>query len=153
MNSRSREDAGTDSEDASSSSELIRHEQELDVTSRSTKIGGVRVRTDPEAVKVERSVPRHSEVADVRTTNANERDSGEVETLPDGSISIPIFEEQLVVTRRRRVRERLIVKKRTVTHHEMVRGEVVRERVSVEPDEGIEVEEEIWRDENANETG
>ena len=31
-------------------------------------------------------------------------DSGEVETLPDGSISIPVFEEQLVITKRLVVR-------------------------------------------------
>jgi hypothetical protein len=39
-------------------------------------------------------------------------DSGRVETLPDGSISIPVLEEQVVVSTRTVVRERLVVRRR-----------------------------------------
>ena len=45
---------------------------------------------------------------------AGEGDSGEIEVLPDGSVSIPLFEEELVVTRRTVLRERVIVRKQLV---------------------------------------
>jgi hypothetical protein len=42
-------------------------------------------------------------------------DSGQIEILADGSVSIPLLEEQVVKTKRAVVRERIIVRKRTVT--------------------------------------
>lgn len=62
-------------------------------------------------------------------------DSGEVETLPDGSISIPVFEERLVVTKQTFVRERIIVTKDVETTTEHVEDEVRREHVDVQVDE------------------
>jgi uncharacterized protein (TIGR02271 family) len=61
-------------------------------------------------------------------------DSGEVETLADGSISIPILEEELVVTKRVVVRERLIVHKDSHVEHRTVGAELRRERVEVRED-------------------
>jgi stress response protein YsnF len=58
-------------------------------------------------------------------------DSGEVETLPDGSISIPILEEELVVAKRVVVRERLIVHKDSDVEHRTIGAELRRERVEV----------------------
>jgi stress response protein YsnF len=58
-------------------------------------------------------------------------DSGEVETLPDGSISIPILEEELVVYKRVVVRERLIVHKDAEVEHRTIGAELRRERVEV----------------------
>jgi stress response protein YsnF len=62
----------------------------------------------------------------------NEQDSGQVETLPDGSISIPILEEELVITKRVNVRERVILRKRVSTREQLVRDELRRERVEIE---------------------
>jgi stress response protein YsnF len=59
-------------------------------------------------------------------------DSGEIETLPDGSISIPVLEEQLVVTKRVVVRERIIVRKDVEVRSEHVQTELRRERVAIE---------------------
>jgi uncharacterized protein (TIGR02271 family) len=67
---------------------------------------------------------------------AADGDSGEIETLPDGSISIPILEEELVVTKRIVVRERIVVHKEVVTETEHVEAELRRERVEI--DEGDE---------------
>jgi len=39
-------------------------------------------------------------------------DSGRVETLPDGSVSIPVLEEQVVASTRTIVRERVVVRRR-----------------------------------------
>ena len=63
------------------------------------------------------------------------QDSGQVETLPDGSLSIPIFEEILV--RRLVVRERIIVRKEVVSEQRRVGGELRKERVEVIPDAAV----------------
>jgi uncharacterized protein (TIGR02271 family) len=62
-------------------------------------------------------------------------DSGKIETLPDGSISIPLFEEELVVTRRTVLRERVIIRKEEVTEWERVEAELRRETVRFETDD------------------
>jgi stress response protein YsnF len=59
-------------------------------------------------------------------------DSGEIETLPDGSISIPVLEEELVVTKRVIVRERIIVRRNVVTERRRIDAELRRERVEFE---------------------
>ena len=69
-------------------------------------------------------------------------DSGEVETLPDGSLSIPVFEEQIVVTKRLVVRERVIVRKHTVYEEHVVSAELKRERLDIEVDGDVELNEE-----------
>jgi hypothetical protein len=66
---------------------------------------------------------------------AGEGDSGEIETLPDGSVSIPVLEEELVVTKRVVVRERIVVHKDVATRVERVEDELRRERVELEDDE------------------
>ncbi len=59
-------------------------------------------------------------------------DSGQVETLPDGAISIPVFEEVLV--RHMIVKERIIVRKEIVSEQRRVGAELRKERVDVVPD-------------------
>ncbi|MBA2568197.1 MAG: DUF2382 domain-containing protein [Actinobacteria bacterium] len=87
-------------------------------------------RVETEAVS--ESLPRAVEHAEVERIGANEGDSGEIETLPDGSISIPVLEEELVITRRVVVRERIVIRKETRTEHEVVRAELRKERVEIE---------------------
>lgn len=70
----------------------------------------------------------------VRRVPAGEGDSGEIETLPDGSVSIPVLEEELVVSKRLVVRERIIVHKDVETRVERVETELRRERVEFEED-------------------
>jgi len=67
---------------------------------------------------------------------AAEGDSGEIETLPDGAISIPILEEELVITKRIVVRERIVVHKEVVTETEHVEAELRRERVEIDEGDG-----------------
>ena len=128
---------GEDADEAA----LVRHEEELGVETRWTEAGGVRARKRVETEHVEETVPREVEdLEEVVRTAPNEQDSGEVETLPDGSVSIPILEEELVVTKRTVVRERVIVRKRTVTEQKRVEAEIRKERIELEVDEGVEVE-------------
>jgi len=59
-------------------------------------------------------------------------DSGEIEYSPDGTISIPVLEEELVVTKRIVVRERIIVRKGVETTRQRVDAELRRERVEIQ---------------------
>ena len=111
-----------------------RNEEELVAGTREREVGGVRVRKRVASERVERVVPRETERAEVERDGAYEHDSGEIETLPDGSVSVPVFEEELVVTKRLVVRERVIVRKRTVTETVRIEDEVRKERVELEGD-------------------
>ena len=121
--------------------DVIRHEEELRPGARVEEQGGVRARKAVDAARVAETVPRQVEHADdLEHVPAGEEDSGEIETLPDGSISIPVFEEELVVTKRLVVRERVVVRKRTVVEDQLVEAELRKERVEVESTGGAEVE-------------
>ena len=50
-------------------------------------------------------------------------------------MSIPLFEEELVVRRETVLRERVIIRKENVTEHQHVQAELRRERVEVERDD------------------
>ncbi|HEX8099803.1 MAG TPA: DUF2382 domain-containing protein [Actinomycetota bacterium] len=116
----------------------VRHEEELEVGKRPRQ-DVARVRKVIERGPDEKVVPRDIEHADVLEHAApNPNDSGEIETLPDGSVSIPVFEEELVVSKRMVLRERVIVRKRTVTEQVRVRERLRKERVKIEQDEDTE---------------
>lgn len=57
-----------------------------------------------------------------------------METLPDGSVSIPVLEEELVVSKRMVVRERIIIRKRTVSEEQPIEAELRRERLEIDSD-------------------
>ena len=125
------EDAPQFAEDAS----VTRHEEQAHYGVEEVESGRVRVRKNVETYPVTEVVPRSVEHADTsERVTAVEGDSGEVETLEDGSISIPVFEEVLVVTKRLVVRERVIVRKRTVIDEYTLQTELQREHVTVEGD-------------------
>ena len=116
--------------------ELIRHEEEPAVATRVATVGNVHAEKRIEVEKVAQSFPREVEDAVVDRVAATDGDSGEIETLPDGSISIPVLEEELVVAKRLVVRERIVIRKATTTRTETVEAELRRERVEVDVDEG-----------------
>lgn len=53
-----------------------------------------------------------------------------------------MLEEELVITKRTVVRERMVVKKRTETRHERVEAEIRKERVEIDADAGVDLERE-----------
>lgn len=114
---------------------VVRHEEELRVGKQAYQAGSVRVRKRIESERVRDVVPRDVEHADVERVGPLQEDSGKVETLADGSVSIPIFEEELVVTKRVVVRERVIIRKRTVTEQAAVEADVRREHIDIESDD------------------
>jgi uncharacterized protein (TIGR02271 family) len=110
-----------------------RHEEALRIETRSIDAGTARVHKDVSTEHTSTPVPRLVETFDGTDRQpAAEHDSGEIETLEDGSISIPIFEEQLVITRRLVVRERVIVRKRSTTETQRIEADLRSEHVRVE---------------------
>jgi uncharacterized protein (TIGR02271 family) len=121
-------------------SSLVRHEEELRLGREVAETGPVRVRKEVETGNVEEIVPLQVEHFEgVEQRRPNEQDSGEVETLPDGSISIPVLEEELVVTKRTVVRERLVIHKRTATEQRRVEADLRKERVEIDADARVDL--------------
>lgn len=112
--------------------ELILHEEELEVSAVVREHGTVRIEKRIEIEDVSEEVPRRVELVQVDRVAAGETDSGEVETLADGSISIPILEEELVITKRVVVRERIVIRKETTIEHEQVSAELRKEHVDID---------------------
>jgi uncharacterized protein (TIGR02271 family) len=116
---------------------LLRTEEELRVGTATTEAGAFRVRKHVETEHVSDVVSRDVEHADVERVEATEADSGQVETLPDGSLSIPVFEERLVVEKRLVVRERVVVRKHTVSEEQRVEADLRREQVELDVDKDV----------------
>jgi len=117
--------------------EVIRREEELTVGTQVQEAGRLGVRKVVDVERAETVVPVDTEHADFERQAPVEGDSGEVEFLPDGSISIPVFQEELVIEKRLIVRERIVIRKHTVTEDRLVEADLRRERVEVEADEEI----------------
>jgi uncharacterized protein (TIGR02271 family) len=117
---------------------LVRHEEELVVAKRLEEVGRVRARKLVESEHVEELVPYDVEHATIDRVSANEDDSGLIETLPDGSISIPVFEEEVVVEKQVVVRERVIIRKEHRLAAERIEADLRVERVDVDLGPGTE---------------
>ena len=118
--------------------ELVRSEEELRTSTIEREAGHVRLRKTIDEQPFSDAIQRGVEHADIERVAANADDSGEVESLPDGSVSIPVFEEQLVVEKRLVVRERILVRKRVVQESERIDTTLRRELVEIVADDGID---------------
>ena len=120
-------------ERTSEGASLVRHEEEIAGIERvSRPAGTIRARKRVEHVTVSESVPVDVEHVEFDRASVEEDDDGGIKTLPDGSISIPIYEEELVITRRPVLKERVIVRKDVVTEHVTVEETLRRERVEID---------------------
>lgn len=120
---------------------VTRVEEEAFVRTEERQEGTVRVQKYLDTETVEQVVPRRIERADVgEHVPAGDGDSGEIEVLEDGSVSIPIFEEELVVTKRLVVRERLIVRKVTEIDEHRLHTDLRKERVEISAEGDTEIE-------------
>ena len=113
---------------------VIRQEEELTVATRAQESGRLGVRKVVDVERAETVVPGGTEHADLERYPVGDADSGEAEVLEDGSISIPVFQEELVIEKRLVVRERVIVRKHTVTEERLVEADLRRERVEIDVD-------------------
>ena len=111
---------------------LILHEEEATVDKRWEGVGSVHVGRKVETEHVSRDFPRQREELEQERVPPEEHDSGDIKTLPDGSISIPLYEEELLVTRRTVLRERVIIRKENVTDWLRVEADLRRERLDID---------------------
>ena len=116
------------------SADVTVSEERLQVGTERVEVGSARAVKHVDVEQATARVERGTEHADLERSVVDDvsADSGEVETLPDGSISIPVFEEQIVITKRLVVRERVIVRKHTVYEEQVVTADLRRERLEVE---------------------
>ena len=114
--------------------DVVRREEELEIGRVEREVGQVRMRKVVEERPFEDTVARGIEHADFERIPADDEDAGDVRQLPDGSVSVPVFEEQLVVEKRVIVRERVLVRKRVESVPEQIRADLRREVVEVEVD-------------------
>jgi uncharacterized protein (TIGR02271 family) len=131
----------TPAPDTNDAPSILRSEEELDVGTTTEQAGSVHARKHVETEHVEELVPRSIEHADVERVAPGESDSGEIETFEDGSVSIPVLEEELVITKRMVVRERILVRKRTLTEDHRVEADLRKERVELGASGDVQVEE------------
>src|SRR5215204_1993730 len=118
--------------------ELVVNEEELALGLEEDVYGRVRARKRVEHDHVDRLEARAVEHGEVERVAAQDGDSGEIERLEDGSVSIPLFEERLVVHKEVVVRERIVIRKRTVTEEQRIEAEVRRERLEIDGDVDVE---------------
>jgi uncharacterized protein (TIGR02271 family) len=117
---------------------MVRSEEELRAGTVAFEAGRVRVGKRAEYERVDQTVPRTVERPEFDRVPAADGDSGEVEVLPDGSLSIPLFEERIVVEKRLFVRERVIVRKVAVTVEEVVTADLRKERIAIDADPEVQ---------------
>jgi uncharacterized protein (TIGR02271 family) len=114
---------------------LVLHEERARVDKRWEGVGYAGVRRQVDAERVREQHPRGREQITQERVPVDESDSGKIETLADGSISIPLFDEELVVTHKTVLRERVIIRKEVITDWETVEAELRRERVTFDTDD------------------
>jgi uncharacterized protein (TIGR02271 family) len=131
-------EGGGESRPRSDSDAIVLHEEQADVDKQSEEMGSVRARREVVRKRVREEHPRKRQELGTERVAVEEGDSGEIETLPDGSISVPLFEERLVVTRETVLRERVIIKKEEVTDWHTVEADLRRERVCFDSDDNLE---------------
>ena len=115
---------------------VIRHEEEIaDVGGRWRGIGHARARKHVDTLRVDEVLGRDVEDVELERVPAEDGDPGGILTLDDGTISIPVYEERLVVTKQVVLRERVLIRKTVESISERVRAELQREHVEVEADD------------------
>jgi len=117
---------------------VVASEEQLVATAVEQEAGKVRIRKELEEVAFDELVPYAVEHAEIERVPADPDDSGDIETMADGTVSIPVLEEQLVIEKRLVVTERLLVRKRVETREQRVTADLVREVVTVESDEDVD---------------
>ncbi|MEJ7569022.1 MAG: YsnF/AvaK domain-containing protein [Gaiellaceae bacterium] len=111
---------------------VIRHEEVANVETRWRGVGSVRAKKRVDTLKVNELIERNHERVELERVPVEDGDAGGIETLADGSISIPVYEERLVVTKEVVLTERVLIRKHVETVNERVRDELRKERVEIE---------------------
>jgi uncharacterized protein (TIGR02271 family) len=117
---------------------LVLHEEVVEGADKSWHgIGFFRARKQTTTTTVREVVPLATETLDTERVPVSEDDAGRIETLADGSISIPVYAEELVITKRVYLKERLIVRKSTLLEQRVVEDTLRFERVEFDADDEV----------------
>jgi uncharacterized protein (TIGR02271 family) len=117
---------------------LVLHVEEVDgADKRWQGMGTFRGRKHSKTATVRDVVPVATEDLDAERAPVVEGDTGRIESLPDGSISIPVYAEELVVTKRVVLKERLILRKRTVVEERTIEDTLRYEQVEFDADDEV----------------
>lgn len=121
-----------------SKADVIRFEEEAHARPSGWRGAGfLRAKKRVETARVQEEFERAGEDVDIERIAAIGDDPGGVVNLPDGGISIPVYEEELVVTKRVVLKERIVIRKRVTTAPARVDVELQRERVEIEVDDDV----------------
>jgi uncharacterized protein (TIGR02271 family) len=126
--------ADTDRHLGSDATEMVRSEEELSVDTRLRSYGTARLTKTIELEEVERLIPVHADFLETHEIDVADpdSDSGQVEHAANGDISVPVFEERLVVEKRLVVAKRVVLsRERRVIGEQQVRDVLRRERIEV----------------------
>lgn len=121
-------------------SRLAFHEEQYQAGTSWTRGEDVKVRKWVETGPFHDEVERNVGSIETDYEPAEPADDGQVHELSDGTLSIPIFEEQIVVTRRTVVRERLLLRRQVVAETVEINEEVRREEFELSTEEGEPIE-------------
>jgi uncharacterized protein (TIGR02271 family) len=120
--------------------DVLLHEERIGGVEKAWRgIGYVRGRKRVGSYRVNEEVPLGFEKMVMERAPVEDGDSGRIERLPDGAISIPIFEEEVVIEKRAVLKERVILRKEVVTEVERVRVDLRKEHLELEADPGVEL--------------
>ncbi len=100
--------------------------------------GTVRAHKRVDTEHVTQTVELTRDTAELERVAAREDDSGQVETMADGSLSIPLLEERVVVEKQVVLVGRVVLRKHTVTVDQTVEADLRSEHVEIETDPGLE---------------
>jgi uncharacterized protein (TIGR02271 family) len=112
-------------------------QEHLSVEHEVEEVGGVRARKWVDEQAVTTVTSRGTEHAETSRVEADDDDDGQVHVFEDGSVSVPVFEEQLVITKRLVVRERALLRKHTVYEDHEVSADLRREHLTIDADAAI----------------
>lgn len=118
--------------------DVIRSEEHLAPRHDAVEAGRVRVHKRVVSEPFTAQDSRAFERAEVERIAADPDDDGEVHTYDDGSMSVPVFEEELVVTHRTVVKERILVRKQTDYEPVSFEVDLRHEEIDVTADESLQ---------------
>jgi uncharacterized protein (TIGR02271 family) len=113
-------------------------EEELDVQKRGRKSGEVRVSKRVTTEQKQVTVPVSREEVRVERMPAGRAASRQEAGFASQDVSVPVMEEEVVVSKRPVVREEVRISKQTKTEQRPVSAQVRREEVDIEQDKGGE---------------
>lgn len=125
--------AGADTEDMS----VLRHEEQVDIGVERREGGQARMRKHVETERFDETVPLHHEELEVErrpiTDPSQVTDTGRME---EDEETFTLYEERPVVSKEEVPVEEIRVRKRDVTREEHVEGELRKERIEFEDEDG-----------------